>query len=80
MIKYLPAVLIADAASFLLATVRGRGMAALRARFDVLRSIGSLLRKRVDIQGKRKLSDRQVEDLFSPHEHLYRTYLRKMRA
>ena len=78
LIRYLPALFFADAASFCLALLRGRGMSALRARLDLLRSLGSLLRKRGEVQGKRKLSDRQVAALFSPHEHLFRTFLRKM--
>lgn len=80
LIRYLPALLFADAASFCLALLCGRGMSALRARLDLLRSLGSLLRKRGEVQGKRKLSDRQVAALFSPHEHLFRTFLRKMGA
>lgn len=78
--RYLPAVLFVDAASFCLAVVRGRGIAAMGARLNLLGSIRSLLRKRVDIQGKRKLSDPQVAALFSSHEHPFRTFLRKMRA
>ena len=78
--RYLPVVLFVDAASFCLALLRGRGLAALRARLDLLRGLGLLLRKRGNVQGKRKLSDRQVAALFSPHEHLFRTFLRKMGA
>ena len=78
--RYLPGVLLTDAASFCLAVLRGRGLAALRARFDLLRSFRSLLHKRGEVQGKCKLSNRQVAALFSPHEHLLRTFLRKMGA
>jgi GT2 family glycosyltransferase len=76
--RNLSSVLFADAASFCLAVLRGRGMAALRGRLDVLRSFRSLLRKRNEVQGERKLSDWQVAALFSPHEHPFRTFLRKM--
>jgi GT2 family glycosyltransferase len=79
-VRYLPAVLLADAASFCLAVLRGRGLAALRARLDVLSHFWSLLRKRADIQGSRRLSDMQAAALFSQHEHPLRTFLRKMGA
>jgi GT2 family glycosyltransferase len=76
--RYLPVVFFADAASFCLAVLRGRGMAALRARLDLPHSFKSLLRKRREVLAKRKLSDRQAAALFSPHERLFRTFLRKM--
>jgi GT2 family glycosyltransferase len=78
--RYLPTVLFVDAVSFCLALLRGRGMAGLRARFDVLCRLRSLLRKRSEVQGKRKLSDRQVAALFSSHEIMFRTFLRKIGA
>lgn len=77
--RHLPALLLADAASLCLAVLKARGWAALRARLDFLRSIRSLLRKRVQIQGKRRLSDREAAALFSPHEHPFRTLLRKLK-
>jgi GT2 family glycosyltransferase len=76
--RRLPSLLFADVASFALALARGRGSAALRARLDFLRNLSSLLRKRVQVQRKQVLSDRQVGQLFSPHEHPFRTLLRKL--
>jgi len=80
LVSYLPSVLFADAASICLAVLRGRGLVALRARLDVLRGFRELLRKRADIQGRCNLSDVQAAALFSPHEHPFRTFLRKMRG
>lgn len=77
-LRHLPALVFADAASFALALARGRGGAALRARLDVLRNLQKLLRKRRAVQGTRRLSDREVAALFSPHEHPLKTLRRKM--
>ena len=77
-LKRLPSMLFADAASFALALLRGRGGAALRARIDFLLNLAALLRKRKELQGRRVLPDRQVAALFSPHEHPFRTLLRKL--
>lgn len=76
--RHLAALVCADLAAFCLALLRGRGLAALRARLDVVSSLGGLLRTRKAIQGSRRLSDAQVEALFSPHDPLFRTFLRKM--
>jgi len=75
-LQRLPSLLFADAASFALAVVRGRGGSALRARIDFLLNLAALLRKRKELP--RLLSDRQVAALFSPHEHPFRTLLRKL--
>jgi len=76
--RHLASILCSDLAAFCLAVLRGRGLAALRARLDVLRRLSPLLRKRREVQGGRKLSDLQAASLFSPHEQLFRTFLRKM--
>ena len=80
LIRYLPTVIFMDVASFSLAVLRGRGMAAVRARLDLLCNFRSILRKRGEVRKKRKISDRQVAVLFSPHEHPFRTFRRKMGA
>jgi len=77
--RHLPALLMADLASLCLAVLKARGWAAIRARLDFLLNLRSLLRKRGEIQGKRKLSDREAAALFSPHEHPFRTLLRKLK-
>jgi len=76
--RYLASILCADLAALCLAVLRGRGLAAVRARLDVLRGLARLLHKRREVQGRRILSNRQVASLFSPHEHLFLTFLRKM--
>lgn len=76
--RHLPALLLADVAALCLALLKARGWSALRARLDLLATMGKLLRKRGEIQAKRKLSDREAAALFSPHEHPFRTLLRKL--
>ncbi|MBW4054022.1 MAG: glycosyltransferase family 2 protein [Proteobacteria bacterium] len=77
-VRHLVSILCADLAALCLAVLRGRGLAAVQARIDVLRNLGRLLQKRCEVQGTRKLSDQQVASLFSPHEHLFLTFMRKM--
>jgi len=76
--RHLVSILRADLAAFCLAVLRGRGLAALRARLAVLGGLSRLLHKRREVQGRRKLSDQQVASLFSPYERLFQTFLRKM--
>jgi GT2 family glycosyltransferase len=77
-LRHLPALLFADAASFALALARGRGGAALRARLDFLRNLPGLLQKRRELERARLLSNREVAALFSPHEHPVKTLRRKL--
>jgi GT2 family glycosyltransferase len=76
--RYLASILCADLAALCLAVMCGKGSAALRARLDVLCGLGRLLHKRREVQGRRRLSDQQAAALFSPHEPLLSTFLRKM--
>lgn len=76
--RHLIAIFSADLAAFCLAVLRGRGLAAVRARIAVLMSLGRLLQKRRAVQRARILSDQQVASLFSPHEYLFLTFMRKM--
>jgi GT2 family glycosyltransferase len=78
--RYLPALVLADLASFALALVKGRGWAALRARFAAIAALPSLLRKRAAVQGGRRLSDSEAAALFSPCENPFRTLRRKLAA
>ena len=71
-------ILCSDLAALFLAVLRGRGLAAVQARLNVFRGLSRLLIKRREVQGRRKLSDQQVASLFSSHEHLFLTFLRKM--
>ena len=77
-LRRLFSLVLADVASFALALARGRGGAALRARLDVLKNLGALREKRRAVQEGRLLTDRQVEELFSPHEHPVKTLRRKL--
>lgn len=76
--RNLASILSADLGALCLALLCGRGVAGVRARIDVLRSLVRLLQKRREVQGTRILSDQQVASLFSPHEHIFLTFMRKM--
>ncbi|GFE60329.1 glycosyltransferase family 2 protein [Geobacter sp. AOG2] len=75
--RHFVSIVCADCAAFCLAVLRGRGLAALRARLDVLGGLARLLHKRREVQGGSKLSDLQAASLYSPHEHPFRTFWRK---
>jgi GT2 family glycosyltransferase len=75
----LPLIVTFDLAALLLAVLRGRGLAACRARIAVLLSLRALLRQRRAVQRLRKLSNAEVKRLFSGGEGAYRTFKRKMR-
>lgn len=77
--RYLPLIVWYDLAALFLAILQGRGGAALKARVDVLRNLAKLLEKRRQVLVKRKLTDHQVLELFSPHEGPFRTFVRKMK-
>ena len=76
--RRLPEILFFDAAALFLAVLKGRGGAAVRARFDVVKNLGRLSAKRREVQAHTKLSPREVEGLFSPHEGAFKTFFRKM--
>jgi len=78
LLRHLPVVLFFDAAALFLAMLKGRGVAALRARLDVLKNLGRLLAKRREVQMRSKLSPGEMEGLFSPHEGAFKTFFRKM--
>ena len=80
LLRRLPAILVFDAAALLLAGLKGRGGAAVRARLDVLKSIKRLLAKRREVQARSKLPPGEIEGLFSPHEGAFRTFYRKLRG
>lgn len=76
--RRLPSLLFADLASLLLAASRGLAGAALQARLDALSGFGRLIDKRRKVARLKKLSDREVAAFFSPHEHPFKTLLRKL--
>jgi hypothetical protein len=78
LIKHLPLIVAFDLAAFVLAFLRGRGLAALRARVDVLKSLPHLLRARNKVQSMRKISNSDVERLFTRGEGAFSTFRRKM--
>jgi GT2 family glycosyltransferase len=77
-LKHLPSIIACDAAALLLAVMTGRGIAALRARIDVLRNLRRVLDGRRKVQELKKLSNMDIEGLFSSHEPLARTFFRKL--
>lgn len=78
LLKRLPGILFFDAAALFLALLKGRGGAAVRARFDVVKNLGRLLAKRREVQARSKLYPGEIEGLFSPHEGAFRTLFRKL--
>ncbi len=74
----LPRILLYDLGGIALAVIRGRGGAALRARFHVLRDLPALLRKRRGVRALRKISITEIERLLVPGGSPFRTFWRKM--
>lgn len=66
---WLPYLVLVDIASFLLALFRGRGLAAIKARLDVVCEIPRLARKRREVQQIKKMSFSGVTDFFSSVWH-----------
>jgi GT2 family glycosyltransferase len=78
LLKRFPLIAAFDLAAFVLAVLRGRGLAALRARLDVLKNLPGILSERRRLQGIRKLSTVEVERLFAKGEGALSTFRRKM--
>jgi GT2 family glycosyltransferase len=78
LLKRLPAIISYDAAALLLALLKRRGGAAVRARLDVVKNLRRLLAQRREVQARSKLSFGEIEGLFSTHEGALRTFLRKL--
>lgn len=76
--EHLPRILLYDLGGIALAVIRGRGGAALRARFHVLRNLPALVRKRRGVRALRKISITEVECLLVPGGSPFRTFRRKM--
>jgi GT2 family glycosyltransferase len=60
-LRYLPAMLVAEALVLAAALRSGRIGVALRARLQVLRALPSLLRKRRDIQSRRRATAAEID-------------------
>ena len=78
LVKRLPLVLAFDLAALVLALLRGRGLAAARARLDVLKNLPRLLSERCRVQGMSKLTTAEIQRLFSKGEGALSTFRRKM--
>ena len=76
--RHLCIVLVYDAASLLLAALRGRLLPALRARMHLLRDLPVLLQKRGDVARMRKVSSAEISQLLGPVASPFRTFFRKM--
>jgi GT2 family glycosyltransferase len=77
-LRWLPLILLYDLGALLLALLRGRGGAALRARIDVLCTLPDLIAARRDVQAVRKLTTAEVSRLLSPADRALSTFARKM--
>lgn len=78
LLKNFPLIAAFDLAALVLAVLRGRGLAAFKARLDVLKSIPRLLRVRNKVQRMRIISGADVERLFTRGEGALSTFRRKM--
>ncbi len=78
LLKHGPLIVVYDMAALLLAVLRGRGLAAFRARLDVLKALPRLLHERNRLQRRRKISDTDVERLFTRGEGAFSIFCRKM--
>ena len=78
LVRRLPIICAVDLASLVLAVLRGRGMAAVKARLEVWRSLSRILRERRRLNDLRKLSVAEVERLFSRGEGTFSTFKRKL--
>lgn len=67
-----------DLAALVLAVLRGRGGAAVKARFAVLKYLPSLLRARKHVQSMGTVTNAEVEKFFSKSEGAIATFRRKM--
>ena len=74
-----PRIILYDVAALALAALRGRGMAALRARLDVVRHLGALRAKRKSVQAGRRVGDRAAAAWLSHGGRPHRTLWRKWR-
>jgi GT2 family glycosyltransferase len=80
LLENLPRLFFYDLLGFLLSILKGRGVSAIKARLQVLFFLPVLVRKRREIQGRRQITAKQAERLFSPAEGALHTFLRKMKA
>lgn len=78
LLKKLPAILALDFASFLLAIIRGRGAAAIKARFDVLCNVRKFWHKRKSLKRHTKILPGEIEVFFSSVESPWKTLVRKV--
>jgi GT2 family glycosyltransferase len=79
LLKNFPKILVYDVAAIILAVLRGKGGAALRARVEVIRNLRTLLHKRQEVQQMTKLTSVEVAALFAPAAQSIETFSRKMR-
>ncbi|MBJ6802446.1 glycosyltransferase family 2 protein [Geomonas propionica] len=79
LLRFLPKIVLFDLAALLLAILRGRGGAALRARRDVIRNLPRLLAQRKAIQRVRRIDVADAQALFRKSEGALATFRRKMR-
>lgn len=76
--RHLASILATDLAALSLAMLKGKALAAVKARIDVVWDLGRLLRKRHKVQDKCNISSQMVESFFSIPERFSQTFIRKM--
>ncbi len=78
--RHLPEILLHDAASILLAAVKGRGWAAIKARISVIADFRAILEKRREIRKLVKIPARKANALLLPPPSPWKIFRRKMRS
>lgn len=78
LLRRLPWIVFFDLGGLLLALLRGRGGAALRARIDVLRNLPKLLTGRRAVQTLRRLTPAETARLLAPADRAVSTFFRKV--
>lgn len=78
LIKHLPRIILYDLGGILLAALRGRTGASLRARFHLLKNLSALLKKRRAVRALRKISNAEIESLLERGGSPFRTFRRKL--
>lgn len=76
--RYFPLIVAFDLAALVLAFLRGRSLAALSARRDVLVNLPRILSERHRVQGMRRLAAADVLRLFARGEGAFSTFQRKI--
>ena len=80
LLKYLPRILMKEIAIFGLALIRGELMLTIRAKMDSLKNLQRMLGKRKIIQGRKKVTDKEIDRWLTPYPLIKRLPLTLRRS